>query len=92
MLVNGRPCPLIGRVAMDMLTVDLRTQPEAKVGDPVLLWGPGLPVEVVAQHSETTAYELLTRITQRVRVVIKNEDRISAVDDGFTLKPEDFPI
>ncbi len=70
-LVNGRYCPLIGRVSMDMLTVDLRTQPEAKVGDPVLLWGPGLPVEVVAEHSETTAYELLTRITQRVRVVVK---------------------
>jgi alanine racemase len=69
-LVNNRPCPLIGRVAMDMLTVDLRTQPDAKVGDPVLLWGPGLPVEVVAEHSDTTAYELLTRITQRVRVVL----------------------
>jgi alanine racemase len=90
MLVNGRPCPLIGRVAMDMLTVDLRTQPEAKIGDPVLLWGPGLPVEVVAQYSETTAYELLTRITQRVRVVVQREDRIAATDDSFTLKPEDF--
>lgn len=71
MLVNGRPCPLVGRVAMDMITVDLRTQPEAKIGDPVLLWGPGLPVEVVAEYSDTTGYELLTRITQRVRVVIK---------------------
>jgi alanine racemase len=73
-LVNGRPCPLVGRVAMDMLTVDLRTQPEAKIGDPVLLWGPGLPVEVIAEHSETTAYELLTRITQRVRVVVKTDE------------------
>lgn len=72
-LVNGRPCPLVGQVAMDMLTVDLRTQPEAKIGDPVLLWGPGLPVEVVAEYGETTAYELLTRITQRVRVVVKSD-------------------
>lgn len=71
MLVNGRPCPLVGRVSMDMITVDLRTQPEAKMGDPVLLWGPGLPVEVVADYSDTTGYELLTRITQRVRVVVK---------------------
>ncbi len=55
---------------MDMITVDLRTQPEAKVGDPVLLWGPGLPVEVVAEYSDTTGYELLTRITQRVHVVV----------------------
>lgn len=80
-LVNGRPCPLIGRVAMDMLTVDLRTQPEAKVGDPVLLWGPGLPVEVVAQYSETTAYELLTRITQRVRVAVKTDDVIATAGE-----------
>jgi alanine racemase len=57
-LVNGRPCPLVGRVSMDMIAVDLRTQPEAKIGDPVLLWGPGLPVEVIAEHSDTTAYEL----------------------------------
>ena len=76
-LVNGRPCPLVGRVSMDMLTVDLRTQSESKVGDPVLLWGPGLPVEVVAEHSETTAYELLTRITQRVRVVVKEDATVS---------------
>lgn len=75
-LVNGRPCPLVGQVAMDMLTVDLRTQPEAKVGDSVLLWGPGLPVEVVAEYAETTAYELLTRITQRVRVVVKTEELV----------------
>ncbi len=70
-LVNNRPCVLIGRVAMDMLTVDLRTQPNAKVGDPVLLWGPGLPVEVIAAESGTSPYELLTRITQRVHVAVK---------------------
>jgi alanine racemase len=70
MLVNGQSCPLIGRVAMDMLNVDLRNQPNAKIGDPVLLWGKELPVEKVAAHSNTIAYELLTRITQRVRVVI----------------------
>ncbi len=75
-LVNGRPCPLVGRVSMDMLCVDLRTQPEAKVGDLVLLWGSGLPVEVVAEYSETTAYELLTRITQRVRVMIRNQESV----------------
>lgn len=69
-LVNETPCPLVGRVSMDMSTVDLRTQPNAKVGDPVLLWGPGLPVELVAQNNNTSAYELLTRITQRVRVVV----------------------
>lgn len=70
-LVNGVCCPLAGRVAMDMITVDLRAQPYAKVGDPVLLWGKELPVEVIARHSGTNGYELLTRITQRVRVVVR---------------------
>jgi alanine racemase len=75
--VNARPCALIGRVAMDMLSVDLRTQPEAQIGDPVLLWGPGLPVEVIAEYSDTIAYELLTRITQRVRVVVTTEEPLT---------------
>lgn len=70
-LVNGQICPLIGRVSMDMSTVDLRTQPKAKVGDPVTLWGPGLPVEEVALNNSTTAYELLTRIAQRVHVIVR---------------------
>jgi len=65
-LINGRSCPLAGRVSMDMLTVDLRSEPEAKIGDSVLLWGPGLPVEKIAENNHTSAYELLTRITERV--------------------------
>jgi alanine racemase len=70
-LANGKICPLVGRVSMDMATVDLRSQPQAKVGDPVILWGEGLPVEKVAENNQTSAYELLTRITQRVRVEVK---------------------
>ncbi|HSW93327.1 MAG TPA: alanine racemase [Gammaproteobacteria bacterium] len=70
-LVNGRPCSLAGRVSMDMITVDLRSQPDAKPGDPVLLWGDGLPVEMIAECSGTTGYELLTRITQRVHVEVR---------------------
>ncbi len=71
MLVNGRRCPLVGCVSMDMIAVDLRTQPYAKVGDSVVLWGEELPVEEVAGHSGTIGYELLTRITQRVHVVTR---------------------
>jgi len=69
-LVNNSICPLVGRVSMDMLTVDLRTQPHAKIGDPVTLWGEGLPVETIAEGNHSSAYELLTRITQRVRVEV----------------------
>ncbi len=70
-LVNDVPCQLVGRVSMDMLTVDLRNQPQAKVGDIVTLWGKGLPVEHVARHSDTSAYEILTRMTPRPKVEVK---------------------
>lgn len=67
-LVNGRECELVGRVSMDMLTVDLRNQPNANIGDEVVLWGSGLPVERVARHSHTSAYEILTRMTPRPKI------------------------
>ena len=66
MLVNGQPVSLVGRVSMDMITVDLRSQPEAKVGDPVIAWGSGLPVEKVALQASTIPYELLSQVTARV--------------------------
>jgi len=66
LLVNGSRVPLIGRVSMDMLTVDLRSQPQAKVGDPVILWGRGLPAEEIAQAAGTISYELFCGVTQRV--------------------------
>lgn len=67
-LVNGRECQLAGRVSMDMLTVDLRHQPEAKIGDEVVLWGAGLPIERLARHCNSSAYEILTRMTSRPKV------------------------
>lgn len=70
-LVNGSRVPLIGRVSMDMITVDLRTQPNARVGDPAVLWGAGLPVDEVAAHAGTISYELLCQVTERIpRVVV----------------------
>ncbi len=68
-LVNGKPTGIIGRVSMDLVTVDLRGQPDAGVGDPVLLWGRGLPVETVATHAGTIGYELTCGMTRRVRFV-----------------------
>ena len=66
-MVAGTRVPLVGRVSMDMITVDLRGAPAARVGDPVLLWGPGLPAEEVAGYAGTIAYELFCGLTQRVR-------------------------
>ncbi len=69
-LLNGKPVPLVGRVSMDMITVDLRSQPQAAIGDPVVLWGRGLPVETIAEHAGTIAYELLCGVARsRVRFI-----------------------
>ena len=68
-LVNGKRVPLIGRVSMDMLSVDLSTQPQAHIGDAVTLWGEGLPVEEVARSASTIPYQLLCGVTQRVKFV-----------------------
>ncbi len=65
--LNGRQVPLAGRVSMDMLTVDLGPDAQDKVGDDVELWGPNVPVETVAQCSDTIAYELLCNMARRVR-------------------------
>ncbi len=67
-LVNGDICPLVGRVSMDMLTVDLESQPDAEIGDPVILWGDGLSVETVAGHNHMSPYELLCRLTARLPI------------------------
>jgi alanine racemase len=65
-LVNGKRVPLIGRVSMDMITVDLRTQAGAKTGDPVVLWGRGLPADEIARHAGTISYELFCHVTERI--------------------------
>jgi alanine racemase len=66
--VNDRPTRIIGRVSMDMLTVDLSEQPDARVGDPVELWGARIPANAVAAASDTIAYQLFTGVSRRVPV------------------------
>jgi alanine racemase len=73
-IVRDQRVPLIGRVSMDMITVDLRSLPEASVGDRVILWGSKLPVDEIAQQAGTIAYELLCRVSERVpRVEVAGE-------------------
>jgi alanine racemase len=68
-LIHGQRVPMVGRVSMDMITVDLRALPQAQVGDTVTLWGPGLPAEEVAGWAGTLAYELFCGLTNRVHFV-----------------------
>ena len=68
-LVGGARTGTAGRVSMDMITVDLTTVPEAKVGTPVVLWGEGMPVDEVAMAAGTVGYELLCAVAPRVPMV-----------------------
>lgn len=69
MLINGKTARLIGRPSMDMLTVDLRECENVQIGDKVVLWGKGLPVEEIARCAETIPYELLCGMRMRARFV-----------------------
>jgi alanine racemase len=65
-LIEGRRVPLVGRVSMDMLTVELGDVP-AQTGDTCILWGEGLPADEVATLAGTISYELFCKVTTRVR-------------------------
>jgi alanine racemase len=69
LLVGGRRTSVIGVASMDMLTVDLDPVPGADIGDPVVLWGEGLPIEELARHARTIPYELLCGIHKRLRFI-----------------------
>ena len=65
--VNGSKTEVIGRVSMDMISIDLRNIEQVKAGDSVVLWGREPAVDEVASHAETIAYELLCHMgTSRI--------------------------
>ena len=65
-LVNGRTVTLAGLVSMDMICINLGDQPQHRIGDEVVLWGAGLPVDTVAARAGTISYELLCGVGSRV--------------------------
>jgi alanine racemase len=72
-LVNGQRAALVGRVSMDMITVDVTHLPDTQPGDEVILWGVGLPLDEVAKYAGTIGYELTTRMPARTPRVVVNE-------------------
>ena len=67
--LGGQRVPLVGRVSMDMITVDLTDAPQVDVGAEAELWGANIPVDEVAERSGTVGYELLCALAPRVPVV-----------------------
>ncbi len=73
LLIHGQRAPIIGNVCMDMCMVDVTDIPQAAEGDTALVFGPGLPVEELAQALGTIPYEVLTSVSPRVRRVYVQE-------------------
>jgi alanine racemase len=70
-LVDDVRCALVGRVSMDMITIDLGTVPQARVGSVATLWGASaggavLPIDEVARAAGTIGYELMCALAPRV--------------------------
>jgi alanine racemase len=79
-LVDGVRTRIVGRVSMDMITVDLSPVPHARIGSEVTLWGVGpapagaaapvLPIDEVARPAGTIGYELMCAVARRVPVIV----------------------
>lgn len=66
-LVKGQRCPVVGRVTMDQIILDVTDLgDEVHIGDEVTLWGRDLPVEEVAERAGTIPWELLCAVSARV--------------------------
>jgi len=70
-LINGKRYPIVGRVSMDMVTVDLGVDHQVVCGDQAIMWGEDLPVEEIAQWSDTICYELILQLTSRVNITFE---------------------
>jgi len=79
-MLKGVKCPVVGRVSMDMLAIDLRPLKtldiQVEQGCEVVLWGPELPVENLARSIGTIPYELLCGLTGRVNYQYVGEDSL----------------
>ncbi len=65
-LIQNQRCPVVGRVSMDLLAVDVTELPPLKPGETVLLWGKDLLANEVARRAKLSVYHLLTAVMERV--------------------------
>lgn len=70
-LIHGRRCPVLGRVTMDQIMVDITEIPGAAVGDEVILFGQDLPAGELAEKADTIVWEIFTGISKRVKRIYK---------------------
>lgn len=71
-LVNGKKCPILGNICMDMSIINL-SKTEANEGDTVVIFGNNYPVSEIAKQLETIPYEVLTSVSRRVKRIYLQE-------------------
>ncbi len=64
--VGGVLCPMLGRVTMDQIMIDVTHAPEVREGDEVELIGPHVPIEQIAEKADTIVWEILTGLGPRL--------------------------
>jgi alanine racemase len=82
-LVRGRRCPVVGRISMDQITVDLTQAHGVREGDEVMLIGRQRDSEItadeIAAHAATISYELFTGLAARVPRRYYQDGKVVAV-------------
>ena len=65
--LHNQLAPVVGRVSMDLITVDVTDIPQAKEGDLVELWGDNMPLHTLASDNGLSGYEIMARIPKRLQ-------------------------
>ena len=83
MEIHGTPCPVVGRVCMDQLMVDVTNVPDVHEDDEAILWGGAVSdsAEDIARKTDTISYEVLCGVARRVPRVYSEHGEIMAVED-----------
>jgi len=83
--IHGKPCPVLGRVCMDQLMVDVTEVPSVQEGDEAILWGGAVSdsAEDIARKTGTISYEVLCGVSRRVPRVYLEHGTIVAIDDDL---------
>lgn len=84
--IHGLPCPVLGRVCMDQIIVDVTAVPDVQEGDEATVWGgtAGDSAETIAQKTGTISYEVLCGVARRVPRVYIEHGKTTAVENWLT--------
>jgi alanine racemase len=73
MLIDGKRCPTVGNVCMDVTFVDVTDCPAAAEGDEVIIWGEALPITLLSDTLGTIVYEVMSTLGSRVKRIYYKE-------------------